>query len=86
MILTKREVKRMRITCNLKSREWGVKMQYKKLMGKQVTRRAKSQFGRSQATSEFNEVTTEGSDLGGETCKVSEPLYSCYILLLRIEF
>jgi len=33
------------------------------------------QFGRSLGTSEFNEVA-EG-DLGGETCKVSEPLNSC---------
>jgi len=30
-------------------------------------------------TSEFNEVA-EG-DLGGETCKVSEPLNSCYVPL-----
>jgi len=37
-----------------------------------------------QATSEFNEVA--GGDLGGETCKVSEPLNSCYILPLGIEF
>ena len=31
-------------------------------------------------TSEFNEVTTEGSDLGGANCKFAEPLNSCYVL------
>lgn len=31
-------------------------------------------------TSEFNEVTTEGSDLGGANCKFAEPLNSCSIL------
>ena len=36
--------------------------------------KANSQF---RITTEFNEVA-EG-DLGGETCKVSEPLNSCYI-------
>nr|CBH37463.1 hypothetical protein BSM_09400 [uncultured archaeon] len=31
-------------------------------------------------TSEFNEVTTEGSDLGGANCKFAQPLNSCYVL------
>jgi hypothetical protein len=42
------------------------------------------QIGNWGLTSEFNEVA--GGDLGGETCKVSEPLNSCQFPSIEVEF